>query len=285
MDTLDVILKRDRQVVLAALLLVTLLTWGYVLLGAGMGMRAFEMTTMSSHVRVGGVADLDADASGTGSMAGRMTAMSMPSGWTPGYALLMFWMWWAMMIAMMLPSASPMILLFTRVNRKQQQSGAPFVSAGIFALGYLAVWGVFSLLAVGAQWALQASGLVSAILTSTSLALNAGLLIAAGLWQLTPLKHACLNHCRGPLHFLVHGFRPGRWGALRMGVTHGAYCVGCCWFLMGLLFVGGVMNLYWIGGLALYVLIEKVAPAGHGLGIAVGTILVGWGAWLLVSMA
>jgi len=279
MDTVDAILKRDRGVITGALVLIMLLAWGYVLTGAGTGMSAFEMFAMDGPV------GLPAGASVSQPMTGAMAAITTPAAWTWRYAVLMFFMWWIMMIAMMLPSASPIILLFARVKRKQRDSGAPFAPTGVFALGYLTIWALFSVFATGAQWALASGGLLSTSMVSTNVAFSGALLIAAGLWQLTPIKSACLAHCRGPMHFLIHGFRPGRWGALRMGLEHGAFCLGCCWFLMALLFAGGVMNVYWIAGLALYVLIEKMAPAGNRLGIAVGVALMAWGVWLLAGLA
>jgi predicted metal-binding membrane protein len=254
---LQAVLRRDRLVVIAALGAVIALSWIYILLGAGMGMDS-----------------------------GTDMAMAMaPMAWTSGYAVLMFIMWWIMMVAMMLPSAAPMILLFARFNRTQREKGAPYVPTGVFALGYLLVWAGFSLVAVSAQWALERTGLLSSMMASTSVVLGAGLLIAAGVYQLTPLKHACLKHCRAPLFFISHHWRPGSWGALRMGFEHGAFCTGCCWFLMALLFYGGIMNLFWIIGLALYVLLEKVAPAGHWIGRAAGVGLVVWGGALLVAAA
>lgn len=262
---LEAVLKRDRVIVIAGLVGVIVLAWIYILVGAGMGMSAFEMTAMS----------------GSDGAMGMMTMK--PELWTPGYALLMFFMWWIMMVAMMLPSAAPMILLFATVNRKQKEKGHPFAPTGIFALGYVAVWGGFSLVAAGLQWGLERTDLLSSMMASTSLVLGGVLLVAAGVWQLTPLKYACLKHCRSPFEFLAHHWRKGRWGAFRMGLEHGAFCLGCCWFLMGLLFYGGVMNLYWIVGLAVYVLLEKLAPAGHWLGYLAGGGLIAWGVVLLYS--
>jgi predicted metal-binding membrane protein len=218
----------------------------------------------------------------SGVMDMAMDAMQ-PMAWTVGTAVLMFFMWWIMMVAMMLPSAAPMILLFAAVNRKQRDKGSPYVPTGVFAFGYLAVWGFFSLLATAAQWGLERSALLSSMMVGTSVVLGALLLIAAGVWQLTPLKQACLRHCRSPIHFLSHHWRKGRLGAFRMGVEHGAFCLGCCWFLMALLFYGGVMNLYWIVGLALFVLLEKVLPGGHRLGGVAGVGLVAWGGLLLAG--
>ncbi len=186
-----------------------------------------------------------------------------------------------MMLAMMLPSASPMILLFAGINRRQRQSGNPHVGTGIFALGYLGAWAAFSAVAVALQWGFEQSALLSPMLVGTSATFGGVLLVAAGAYQLTPIKHACLRHCRSPLAFLGTRWRRGGFGALRMGLEHGAYCVGCCWFLMGLLFFGGVMNLYWIVGLALFVLFEKVVPAGHWLGYATGLVLALWGGAML----
>ncbi|CAN7778619.1 DUF2182 domain-containing protein [Variovorax sp. LjRoot175] len=205
-------------------------------------------------------------------------AMMTPAVWTPGYAVLMFFMWWVMMVAMMLPSAAPVILLFATVNRKQRDAGHPYVATSIFAFGYLAAWAGFSLVEVVLQWGFEFAGILSPMLVATNATLDGLLLLAAGVYQLTLIKHACLRHCRSPLAFLSAHWRPGARGALRMGLLHGAICVGCCWFLMGLMFIGGVMNLYWIAGLALFVLCEKTVPAGHWLGYATGVALLVWGA-------
>ena len=161
------------------------------------------------------------------------------------------------MVAMMLPSAAPMILFFAMVNRKQRESGHSYVTTGIFVAGYLAVWAGFSLVAVILQWAFERAGILSPMLVGTSVIFGGILLLVAGVYQLTPIKHACLRYCRSPLSFFSAHWRPKARGALRMGLVHGAFCVGCCWFLMGLLFFGGVMNLYWIAGIALFVLFEK----------------------------
>ena len=264
--TLEAVVRRDRLVVVTALIAVIALSWAYLLAGAGMGMSAFEMTRMSQP----GMA---------GSMAGM--AMMTPAVWTPGYAVLMFLMWWVMMVAMMLPSAAPMILLFATVNRKQLETGHPHVATSIFAVGYLATWAGFSMVAVILQWGFERIGILSPMLVRTNVIFGGALLLAAGLYQLTPIKHACLRHCRSPLAFFSTHWRQDARGALRMGLVHGAFCVGCCWFLMGLLFFGGVMNLYWITGLALFVLFEKTVPAGHWLGYATGVVLLVWGAGML----
>ena len=267
---LEALLKRDRLVVVGGLAGVIALAWIYILLGAGLDTAA----SASSDGAQGGAMPGPLDA---------VMAAMQPMSWTAGTAVLMVFMWWMMMAAMMLPGAAPMILLFAAVNRKQRAAGSPYVPTGIFAFGYLAVWGLFSVVATTAQWGLERTELLSSTMVGASVVLGALLLIAAGLWQLTPLKHACLKHCRSPLHFLSHHWRKGRAGAFRMGIEHGAFCLGCCWFLMALLFYGGVMNLYWIVGLALFVLVEKVLPFGHRIGRVAGVGLVAWGGLLLAG--
>jgi predicted metal-binding membrane protein len=193
-------------------------------------------------------------------------------------------MWWVMMVAMMLPSATPVLLLFARVQRKAHADAVPWVPAALFAAGYLLAWGGFSLAATALQWSLESARWLSPMLETTSRWLGAGVLLAAGLWQLTPLKARCLGHCRTPLSFLLGHWRDGPVGALRMGLEHGAFCLGCCWFLMVLLFFGGVMNLYWIVGLAVFVLLEKTIPLGHWLARMTGIALVIWGIAMAIQV-
>lgn len=271
--TLEAVVKRDRLVVVTALTAVFALSWAYLLAGAGMGMSAFEMTRVSQLGLARGMSE--------GGMAGM--AVMTPAVWTPGYAVLMFVMWWVMMVAMMLPSAAPMILLFATVNRKQRDTGHRYVATSIFAFGYLAAWAGFSLVAVILQWGFERTGSLSPMLVANNAVLGGFLLLAAGVYQLTPIKHACLRHCRSPLAFLSTHWRRGARGALRMGLLHGAFCVGCCWVLMGLMFFSGVTNLYWIAGLALFVLFEKTVPAGHWLGYATGVALLVWGTAVLAG--
>jgi predicted metal-binding membrane protein len=294
---LESVLRRDRLVVIAALGAVIVAAWAYILTGAGTGMSALEMTAMTGApdgmmatddapvMTSGDTPEMAMGGDAPGAMSEMAVAAMAPATWTPGFAVLMVFMWWIMMMAMMLPSAAPMILLFAMINRKQREKGAPYVPTGIFAAGYVLVWGAFSVVAVAAQWGLEQSGLLSSMMASTSVMLGAGLLVVAGIYQLTPLKHACLRHCRSPIFFISHHWRPGDLGALRMGIEHGAFCTGCGWFLMALLFSGGVMNLYWIVGLALFVLLEKTIPAGHWLGRLTGVALIAWGAALLLAAA
>jgi predicted metal-binding membrane protein len=185
-------------------------------------------------------------------------------------------MWWVMMIAMMLPSAVPFVLIHARVAGR---AGEPASLSGAFLVGYLSNWLAFSVIAAGLQWVLEMTGLMhAAMMWSANRWLSAGLLICAGLYQLTPAKSVCLSHCRSPVHYLSSHWRAGHLGALRMGITHGTYCLGCCWLLMALLFVGGAMNLLWIAGLSIVVLIEKLIPAGVWFSRLLGAALIAAGA-------
>lgn len=210
-------------------------------------------------------------------MEGGSMAMMGLHPWTPTHFAMMFTMWAVMMVGMMLPSATPTTLVYAAVARKAAREGSPIAPTAAFVAGYLAMWTLFSLGATLAQWGLERAALLSPMMVSTSPALGATLLVAAGVYQLTPFKDACLEHCRSPAHFLAERWRPGTAGAVRLGLEHGAFCLGCCWVLMGLLFFGGVMNLLWIGGITLFVLLEKVVPHGAGGGrwVGAGMILAG----------
>ena len=214
-----------------------------------------------------------------------MADMAAPSTsvWGMTDVLLLFVMWAVMMAAMMLPSVAPMVLLFAQVNRQFHAQNKRFVRTWIFVAGYLSVWTGFSLLATLGQWALHASALMTDMMVTTSTVLGGGVLIAAGVYQWTPAKRVCLAHCRSPLAFLMNNWQSGAWGAYRMGVTHGAYCTGCCWLLMALLFVVGVMNLWWIIGLSVFVLVEKVLSKGVWLARGSGLLLIVWGGKMLLS--
>jgi len=299
---IETALKRDRIVVITALVLVIILSWSYVLNGAGMNMSAFEMSSWSMAIGPSGQdqMSMQPDTGGTsvteklafnemssssGAMADVMAAMATPTAWTIDYAILLFFMWWIMMVAMMLPSAAPMILLYAFVNRRTKarvgQPSGPWPTVA-FVFGYLLIWGGFSAIATSLQWSFEQFGVLSPMMLNSTSAMFAGaILLFAGAYQLTPIKQACLKHCRGPLEFLIFRWRPGAGGALRMGVHHGAYCLGCCWGLMAILFFGGIMNLYWIIGLALIVLVEKVLPIGPKLAGFTGAIFIVWGSSFL----
>jgi predicted metal-binding membrane protein len=193
----------------------------------------------------------------------------------------MFLMWWVMMAAMMLPSALPMTLTFATVNRRRRELGTPWVPTAVFVAGYLLAWGAFSLAATAAQWGLEHAAFMSPGMHLSSPLAGGLVFVAAGLYQLTPLKHACLRRCRSPLTFVLEHWREGTAGALRMGAEHGAWCLGCCALLMTLLFVGGVMNLLWAAALAAWVLLEKVLPRGEALARAAGVAAIAYGAWMI----
>jgi predicted metal-binding membrane protein len=195
--------------------------------------------------------------------------------------LVMFLMWWVMMIGMMLPSALPMTLTFATVNRRRRELGTPYVPTALFVAGYLLAWGAFGAAATALQWILERAGLVTPMMHASSPLLGGLLFVAAGLYQLTPLKHACLRRCRSPLAFVLEHWHDGRAGALRMGLAHGAYCVGCCALLMALLFVGGAMNILWAAAIAAWVLLEKVVPAGEAAARGAGVLAIAFGVWMM----
>ena len=254
-STLEAVLKRDRTIVLAGVAGLSALAWAYLL-------------TMAWR------------------MPHREMAMAMPhmQAWEATEVLLTWVMWAVMMVAMMTPSAAPMILMFATVNRRRRGQQGPFVPTTVFLLGYLLVWGGFSVVATLAQWGLHTAALLSPMMVSTSPMLGGLLLLAAGIFQWTPLKSTCLTQCRSPLGFLMTEWREGAWGALLMGLRHGCYCVGCCWVLMALLFVAGVMNLLWVAAMAAFVLVEKVLPRGELVGRVVGGMLMLAGLVLLGQM-
>ena len=211
-----------------------------------------------------------------------VVSMAMPGvhAWGAWDLLLVFTMWGVMMAGMMVPSVSPVVLLFARIQHERRTQGQFFVASWLFLLGYLIVWTGFSLAATVVQWGLHAAMLISPAMVGTSPLLGAAVLIAAGIYQWTPAKHACLARCRSPLAFLLNDWRDGNLGALSMGVRHGLICTGCCWLLMLVLFAVGVMNLLWIALLSVFVLLEKNLPRGLLISRASGTALIAWGAWI-----
>jgi predicted metal-binding membrane protein len=251
-STLERVLGRDRSLVVMGLAAIASLAWIYIAyLSTGMG---------------------DMDGSPVG--GGAEVVVPQMHAWGIVDLLLTFIMWAVMMVAMMVPSATPMVLLFAALDRKRRQSRQPYVSTAFFLLGYLLVWTAFSAGASCLQWGLHAAALLSPMMVSTSPVLGGLLLAAAGVFQFTPLKRACLSHCRTPLHFFMGEWKDGKGGALAMGVKHGIYCVGCCWILMALLFVAGVMNLLWVAAITVFVLVERVVPAGDVVGQVAGVVLI-----------
>jgi predicted metal-binding membrane protein len=208
------------------------------------------------------------------SMEPMMDDISGAQPWTATEFGLRLAMWAVMMVAMMVPTAAPMTLLYAAVARKAAAQHNPLTPTFVFVAGYIAMWTIFSLVATIAQNALDRAALLSPMMRSNSAVFGAALLIAAGVYQFTPLKNACLRNCRAPAHFLSRYWRTGNLGAFRMGLRLGAYCVGCCWILMGLLFIGGVMNLLWIAAIAIFVLLEKTVPFGDVSGRFAGVAMI-----------
>jgi predicted metal-binding membrane protein len=202
--------------------------------------------------------------------------------WQPVEFAFVFAMWVVMMAAMMTPSAAPMILMYARAGQFIKTRTAPLAATVCFSGGYFLVWVAFALLATMAQWGLERAALLDSAMTSTSNVLGAVVFVAVGGYQWTRLKDRCLAQCQQPFAFLVRqgAFRPNAPGSLMLGLRHGAYCLGCCWALMALLFVGGVMNMLWIVALALLILVEKVTPFGRQFAAVAGTVLIAAGAWL-----
>ena len=262
----ETVLRRDRAIIIAALGVITVLTWADLIWLAddmfmgGMDMTGFRMIP-----------------------AGQSLMMPASEPWKPIEFAFVFAMWAVMMVGMMTPSAAPMILIYAKVGRQAAFDNKPFAATAWFVGGYLLAWMAFSLVATSAQWGLERAALLTPMMASASNILGGVVLIAAGLYQWTPLKEACLFNCQSPLTFILRhgGFRGDPAGALGLGVRHGTYCIGCCWALMVLLFVGGVMNLFWIAALAIFVLLEKVIPSGRIIARVAGVIFMAWGGWLL----
>jgi predicted metal-binding membrane protein len=215
--------------------------------------------------------------------ASRMDCCSLPStaAWHASEIGMLVVMWTIMMIAMMVPTVAPMVLLFAAIQRQRRELQRPYVPAGLFLLGYLLVWTGFSILATAAQWGLHATALLSPMMISTSPIFGGVVLIATGVFQFSETKRACLRQCRSPLDFLLTEWREGPRGAVVMGLRHGVFCTGCCWLIMLLLFVVGVMNLMWVAALTALVLAEKVLPRGQLLARVAGVAMIAWGIWML----
>lgn len=249
----EAVLRRQRGVTFAGLMVLVVLAWAWIASGAGMGMAARAELALFPY---------------------RSADMPMAMAWDPARLLLTLSMWWVMMVAMMVPAAAPVVLLYARA--------APRPHSLAFLAGYLLCWLAFSIGAVALQVALEGVDRLAPMqMALSSRWLAGGLLIAAGLYQFSPLKGTCLTHCRNPAQWLSSHYRPGAIGALRMGLAHGAFCVGCCWLLMLLLFVVGVMNLVWIAALTLVVAAEKLLPRGPILARVGGALFILWGAAIL----
>ena len=266
-STLEAVLRRDRLVVAGAVALIAALAWGYVLwLAADMDMGGMDMT---------GLRMIPA---GVGLMA------PANASWSLIEFVFVFAMWAVMMVGMMAPSAAPMILMYARVGRHAKVEGKALAATGWFASGYFLAWIGFSLAATLVQWLVERAALLDPRMATASSAFGGIVLIAAGVYQWTPLKDVCLAQCQTPLQFLMRhgGFRGDVQGCLMLGIRHGGYCVGCCWALMALLFVAGVMNVLWIALLTLLILLEKLIPSGRWVARAAGVACVVAGALTLL---
>jgi len=249
---LEAIVQRDRWILLSGLIAISALAWAYTI----------SLSTDPHH-------------------AAHAALLAPPRAWTAADLAITFGMWTVMMLAMMLPTAAPLVLGLAKISRGRAASTSPVPPALGFLLGYTVILTAFSLLAVVAQWAFHQAAWTTMSGESTSRSFAGVLLLGAGGFQFSRWKQACLHRCRSPLWFLMTQWRPGPLGAVEMGIAHGRFCIGCCWALMALMFVGGSMNLLWTAGLALLMLVEKALPAGRLVGRIAGAVLVLWGAGVL----
>jgi predicted metal-binding membrane protein len=258
--------RRDRLLVVAAIVAISALAWAYTL-------------WLAAHMM-----EMSPPGPGAETMGGMGAAEPAFRSWSVPDFAFMFSMWAVMMVGMMAPSVTPMVLLYATAGRSAAARGHPLAATGWFLTGYFLAWIGFSLTTTGAQWLLTRFALLTPIMQSASGTFGGFVLIAAGLYQWSPVKDICIRQCQSPLGFLMSrgGFRPEPLGALWLGAEHGLYCVGCCWMLMALLFVGGVMNVLWIAGLAVLVLLEKVVPTGRLVPRLAGAALVSAGLLLLI---
>jgi predicted metal-binding membrane protein len=265
---LEAVLRRDRMIVCAALATVALIAWVYIIhLARQMNMGSMDMRGFRMAATAAGMV---------------MTPTSQP--WNGSEFTFTLAMWVIMMIGMMTPSATPIMLLHARVGRQAAEQGKPFADTGWFLSGYLLAWIAFSFAATTAQWGLDRAALLSPSMATASAIFSSIVLIGAGIYQWTPLKDKCLVHCQSPMQFILQcgGFRRDFFGSIRLGVDHGLYCVGCCWALMALLFVGGVMNLLWIAVISFLVLAEKVVPTGRLIPRVSGILFAAAGIWVIL---
>jgi predicted metal-binding membrane protein len=274
---LSTVLEKDNLIVYLSIILIIIITGVYTIFGIGMPMSAIEMTKMSGIFSIPSSMDMDMN------MGSNNMNMDMNMGWSFSMAISMFLMWWLMMIAMMTPSAAPTLLLFHNLKRIGSERKRALSYTYFFLSGYLIVWAIFSLIACILHKFFDNSSITDiGMMQIRSIQFSGTLLIAAGIYQFTPLKNACLEKCRTPIDFLSSNNRKGAKGSFIMGAHHGLFCLGCCWALMALLFVGGVMNLFWITGLALYVLIEKIIIKARWLDKIMGLILIVFGIFLFL---
>ena len=248
---LESLLQKEQLIAFSCIALVMLISWAYML------HMAWGMSGVGAEI-----------------------SLACLMRWGPEDILHSFMMWAIMMVAMMFPSATPMILMFNIVNQQQGETQRPLLPTGLFVLGYFLVWTAYSALAAIAQWGLHIAALLSHNLIITNPLIGGVLLVAAGVFQWTPFRDACMLKCRSPLGFLMAEWREGRLGTLIMGLKHGLNCVGCCWLLMLLSFVLGIMNMVWMAILTIFMLVEKASPKSQWVSRTTGLVLVAWGLWI-----
>ena len=272
---LSIVLEKDNLIVYLSIFLIVIITGLYTIFGIGMPMSAIEMTKMSGIFSMSSSMEMNMNMGSNN--------MDMKNRWSISMAMSMFLMWWLMMIAMMTPSAAPTLLLFHNLKKIGSEGKKALSYTYLFLFGYLIIWAIFSLIACIIHKFFDTSSITdAAMMQLKSVQFSGILLITAGVYQFTPLKNVCLEKCRTPIDFLSSNNRKGAKGSFIMGAHHGLFCLGCCWALMALLFVGGVMNLFWITGLALYVLIEKIIIKAGWLDKIMGLILIFFGTSLLI---
>ncbi len=272
---LSLVLEKDNLIVYLSIFFIVIITGLYTIFGIGMPMSAIEMTKMSGIFSMTSSIEMNMNMGSNN--------MDINNGWSISMAISMFLMWWLMMIAMMTPSAAPTLLLFHNLKKIGSEEKKALSYTYLFLFGYLIIWAIFSLIACIIHKFFDNSSITDvAMMQLKSVQFSGILLITAGVYQFTPLKNACLEKCRTPIDFLSSNNRKGVQGSFIMGAHHGLFCLGCCWALMALLFVGGVMNLFWITGLALYVLIEKIIIKTRWLDKIMGLILIVFGIFLFL---
>ena len=251
-------LKRDQLFIFLGIFILVIFSWIYLF---------YSSSTLPAETSESIIQDM---------------VMPQVNNWNINDVLALFVMWSVMMMAMMLPSATPMILIFSTINKKKNERGNGFVPTWTFLSGYILVWIGFSIIAVIIQWILHYFALMSSDFKLINPSVSGIVLIAAGVYQFTPIKNACLRHCQTPLGFIMGNWRYGKRGALIMGLKHGLYCVGCCWVLMSLLFLAGIMNILWIALIAVFILIEKIVRRDRYVSYAAGFALMMLGSWLII---
>jgi predicted metal-binding membrane protein len=251
--------RRDRTLIATCVVLLTVLAWVYLFYLDRQMSSLMEHETMMKEM-----------------------GMTMDMPWTIVDMLVTFAMWTVMMVGMMMPAVTPVLLLYAAARTSREQPGGS-LAVLLFSLGYLTIWTCFSAGATLAQWGLHQTAMLSPAMAASSAYLAGAILISAGIYQLSPWKGACLVHCRSPLGFLMANWRDGNRGAFQMGFRHGMYCLGCCWALMCLLFVVGVMNLVWVAAITVFVLLEKIGPAGALVARVAGVVMIAAGVLSIVT--